>query len=107
MNLLILADMDDFHYWKYKSREAFLYDQAEAHALLADFPPMDILVTHNSPRSIHDRADGVHTGFDALPDYIHQHEPCLVIHGHQHVDRETKAGRTTVIGVYGHRALKI
>ena len=92
--------------WKYKSRGAFLYDQAEAHRLLADFPPVDILITHNSPRGIHDREDGVHPGFDALTDYIHWAEPKLVIHGHQHQSRETKIGRTTVIGVYGHRVIE-
>ena len=93
--------------WKYKSRGAFLYDQAEAHQLLADFPPVDILLTHNSPRGIHDREDGIHQGFDALTDYIHLHEPRMVIHGHQHIDRETKVGRTTVIGVYGQRLLEL
>jgi len=93
--------------WKYKSKGAFLYDQAEAHALLADFPPVDILITHNSPGGIHDRKDGVHMGFDALVDYIHLHEPRLVIHGHQHMDRETQVGRTTVIGVYGDRLVAV
>ena len=93
--------------WKYKSRGAFLYDQAEVHALLADFPPVDILITHNSPRGIHDREDGIHQGFDALTDYIHLHEPRLVIHGHQHVARESKIGKTTVTGVYGHRLITV
>lgn len=93
--------------WKYKNRGAFLYDQTEAHALMADFPPVDILVTHNSPRGIHDREDGVHQGFDALNDYIHRHEPRLVIHGHQHVDRETVVGWTRIVGVYGQRLLAV
>ena len=93
--------------WKYKPRGAFLYDQAEAHRLLAGFPPVDILITHNSPRGIHDREDGVHPGFDALADYLHRAEPRLLLHGHQHVDRETQIGRTTVVGVHGHRLVKI
>ena len=93
--------------WKYKSKGASLYDHADAHALLANFPPVDILITHNSPRGIHDRDDGVHMGFDALTDYIHLHEPRLVIHGHQHVGRETVVGRTTVLGVYGHRFIEV
>ena len=89
--------------WKYKSRGAFLYDQTEAHRLLADFPPVDILLTHNSPRCIHDREDGIHQGFAALTDYIHWAEPKLVIHGHQHQNRETQVGRTTILGVHGYR----
>jgi len=92
--------------WKYKSRGAFFYDQAEAHRLFADFPPVDLLLAHNSPRGIHDREDGVHPGFDALTDYIHWAEPKGVIHGHQHQNRETQVGRTTVIGVHGYPVIE-
>ena len=49
--------------WKYKQKGAFLYDQTEARALMSGMPPVDILLTLNSPRGIHDREDGVHQGF--------------------------------------------
>ncbi len=42
--------------WKYKPRGHFLYEQGEAESLLATLPPVDILLSHNSPRGIHDRS---------------------------------------------------
>jgi hypothetical protein len=31
----------------------------------------------------------------------------LLIHGHQHADRETQVGATRVVGVYGHRLIDV
>ncbi len=93
--------------WKYKPRGPFLYEQEEARKLLEDFPPVDVLLTHNSPRRIHDRDDGVHTGFEALNNYIARAKPKVLFHGHQHLDRETKLGETRIIGVYGRRLIEI
>ena len=93
--------------WRYKSQGHFLYDQDEAEALLSSFPPVDILVSHNSPRGIHDRDDDVHYGFDALNSYIARANPRFIIHGHQHVNRETETGATRVIGVFGFRIIDI
>ena len=73
--------------WKYKPRGHFLYDQQEVGLFLDSFPPVDVFLTHNSPRGIHDREDGVHCGFDGLRSYILRAGPGIVIHGHQHVDR--------------------
>ena len=56
--------------WQYKPRGPFLYYQEEAEAFLADFPAVDIFISHNSPRRVHDREDEVHTGFNALNSYI-------------------------------------
>ena len=39
--------------------------------------------------------------------YIERARPRLFIHGHQHIDRETKLADTRVIGVYGQRRLGI
>jgi predicted phosphodiesterase len=93
--------------WRYKPRGHYLYDQAEAERLLASFPPVDVFVAHNSPRHIHDRDDDVHIGFEAFVRYIERTRPRLFIHGHQHIDRETRLGDTRVIGVYGQRRLEI
>lgn len=92
--------------WRYKPRGHFLYDQAQAAALLSAFPAVDVLISHNSPKGIHDRDDSVHCGFDALNAYIERAKPRLLIHGHQHVDRETLVGSTCVIGVYGYRVVE-
>jgi len=86
--------------WRYKPRGHFLYDQDEAAMLIRQLPPVDILVTHNSPRGVHEADDHVHQGFVALSDYIQQHSPGLLIHGHQHTNRETMVGGTRIVGVY-------
>lgn len=93
--------------WKYKPRGHYLYGQAEATGLLKDFPPVDIFVAHNSPRGIHDKEDGIHTGFDALTAYIHSAKPRLLIHGHQHLNIETPFIETKVLGVYGPIVIEV
>lgn len=91
--------------WKYKPRGHFLYEQSEVNGFLDTYPPVDVFVSHNSPRTIHDRDD--HIGFDGVLEYIHRHQPRLLIHGHQHINIETVVGETKVIGVYGHRIIEI
>lgn len=91
--------------WKYKPRGSFLYDQDEVAALLSSLPAVDVLISHNSPLGVHDKTDGVHTGFQALNEYLKRIRPRLLIHGHQHVNVETHLNQTRVIGVYGHRLL--
>ncbi len=93
--------------WRYKPRGHFLYDQWEVENFLGAFPPVDILLSHNSPRGIHDKEDDVHYGFDGLTSYIARTRPKLVIHGHQHVDAETRMQDAQIIGVYGHRLITV
>lgn len=82
--------------WKYKPRGHFLYDQREVSSFLMDFPGVDIFLSHNSPRGIHDREDEVHYGFEGLNAYMIRTRPKLLIHGHQHVAQKTVMGDTTV-----------
>ena len=93
--------------WRYKPRGNYLFDQREVVDLLRDFPPVDVFVAHNSPRGIHDREDDIHFGFDAFVTYIERAKPRLFVHGHQHVNRETRVGETTVIGVFGFQRLEL
>lgn len=93
--------------WRYKPRGHYLYEQDEVEELLAGFPPVDIFVTHNSPRSIHERDEEVHVGFEAFNRYIERCHPRFLFHGHQHVDQETLVGHTQVIGVFGQRRMLI
>lgn len=93
--------------WQYKPRGSFLYYQEEAEAFLADFPAVDVFISHNSPRRVHDREDGVHTGFSALNSYVERVAPRLLLHGHQHQERETRVGATRVLGVYGWKVIAI
>lgn len=93
--------------WRYKPRGAFLYDQAEVTRLMADFPPVDIFIAHNSPRYIHDKEDGIHEGFNALNAYIERHAPTMLIHGHQHNNVQSRHLNSQIVGVYQHRRLVI
>jgi Icc-related predicted phosphoesterase len=93
--------------WRYKPRGHFLYEQAEVRHLLRDFPPVEIFIAHNSPRGVHDREDNVHFGFEAFNEYITMAQPKIFIHGHQHVNRQTQVGPTSVLGVYGSKRLEI
>jgi Icc-related predicted phosphoesterase len=93
--------------WKYKPRGHYLYQQDEATALLKDFPRVDVFVSHNSPRHIHDKEDETHFGFEALAAYVAEKRPRLFFHGHQHINQETMVGVTQVIGVYGHRIFEL
>jgi len=93
--------------WRYKPKGHFLYDQKDVEQMLDGFPAVDVFVSHNSPKGVHDREDEVHVGFEALGDYVARAKPRLLIHGHQHVDRETKLIETTVIGVSGSKTVTI
>ena len=93
--------------WKYKPRGHHLFEQDEVSRILRGFPAVDVFVAHNSPFGIHDRDADVHQGFHAFLDYIHRAKPRLFLHGHQHVDRVTVLGETTVVGVYGEREVKV
>ncbi|MBN2398738.1 MAG: hypothetical protein JXI33_00175 [Candidatus Aminicenantes bacterium] len=93
--------------WQYKPRGPFLYYQEEIETFMAAFPAVDIFISHNSPRRIHDREDEVHTGFSALNAYIERSAPRLLLHGHQHEERETIVGQTRIIGCYGWKIIEV
>jgi Icc-related predicted phosphoesterase len=93
--------------WRYKPHGHFLYDQGQVRGFLNAFLPVHVFLLHNSPRAIHDQEDGVHYGFETLNAYIHRAKPKVVIHGHQHVERESLVGQTRIIGVHGHRVIEI
>jgi Icc-related predicted phosphoesterase len=65
---------------------------------------LDILVTHASPRDIHDREDRAHRGFKSLRLFMNLYRPRYLLHGH--VDKwdnrrefVTEFGTTTVINI--------
>ena len=91
--------------WNYKARGHFLFSQEQANEMLSGFPAVDVMIAHNSPRTIHEREDIIHKGFDGLLDYVQRSTPKYLIHGHQHVNQTTTIGQTTVIGVFGEAFL--
>jgi len=93
--------------WKYKPRGNYLFEEAEVEKYLAGFPAVEIFVTHNSPRLVHDRDDDVHLGFAAFNQYIHRAKPKFMFHGHQHENVESSVEGTRVIGTFGYRMLVV
>ncbi len=93
--------------WRYKPVGHFLHTQSEATLLLSTLPPVDVVVSHNSPQGIHDRDDDIHYGFQGLRLYIDRAKPKVLVHGHQHVSKETAVGDTRVIGVCGHKVIEL
>ena len=84
----------------------FLYEQTEVCRYMSAFPPVDILISHNSPRGVHERNDDSYAGFDGLMNYLFEHKPKYLFHGHQHINRETTCDATRVICVYGWRVME-
>ncbi len=68
----------------------------------------DIVVTHASPRYIHDEEDRCHRGFLAFRKFIEKYQPSWFLHGHIHKQFENDNERisiyhnTRVINCYGY-----
>lgn len=68
---------------------------------------LDILLTHASPRHIHDKEDPCHKGFECFNWFIEKFRPSYLIHGHIHLydmreKRVTVSQDTTVVNAYAH-----
>ncbi|MDR2159998.1 MAG: metallophosphoesterase [Treponema sp.] len=73
---------------------------------------LDILLTHASPRGIHDREDRCHLGFRAFLWFMRSFKPRYLVHGHIHLydladTRTTRYGDTLVINAYGHYVINV
>ena len=68
---------------------------------------LDILLTHASPRHIHDKEDPCHKGFECFNWFIQKFKPSYLVHGHIHLydmreNRVTVSGNTTIVNAYAH-----
>jgi len=68
---------------------------------------LDILLTHASPRGIHDKQDKCHRGFNCFLWFIKIFKPRYLVHGHIHIYdlsevRTTKYHDTLVVNAYSH-----
>ncbi|WCF11507.1 metallophosphoesterase family protein (plasmid) [Paenibacillus thiaminolyticus] len=86
---------------RYKPGNFPMLTQAEATIYCRSFDYADIIISHNSPRGVHDKPDLAHKGFEGLTEYIQVHQPRFALHGHQHKNQVTLLGNTTVVAVYG------
>jgi len=71
---------------------------------------LDILLTHASPRGIHDKEDNCHLGFKCFLWFMRVFKPRYLVHGHIHLYdlsevRTTKYCDTMVINAYSHYLL--
>jgi Icc-related predicted phosphoesterase len=68
---------------------------------------LDILLTHASPRGIHDKEDKCHQGFKCFLWFMKTFRPRYLVHGHIHLysladTRSTQFQDTLVINAYSH-----
>jgi Icc-related predicted phosphoesterase len=68
---------------------------------------VDILLTHASPRGIHDKEDRCHWGFEAFLWFMRTFKPKYLVHGHIHLYslsdvRVTQYEGTQVVNAYSH-----
>jgi Icc-related predicted phosphoesterase len=68
---------------------------------------LDILLTHASPRGIHDKADPCHRGFKSFLWFMRVFKPKYLIHGHIHLYdlsdlRATRYQDTLVVNAFSH-----
>ena len=71
---------------------------------------IDILLTHATPRHIHDLEDPCHKGFESFNWFIKKYHPAYLVHGHVHLydlrtPRITDSGSTTIVNAYGYHII--
>lgn len=90
---------------RYKeSPTAKMYTQEEAKEMLADFPRVDIFLSHAPPYGINDEPETLsHQGFLAIREYIENKKPKYLLHGHTYPDSENSTSlykETNIIYVF-------
>jgi Icc-related predicted phosphoesterase len=87
------------------------YTQRQAAKLIRKLPPADVLLCHCPPYGVNDDPDDpAHVGFVALREWVLEHRPRLLLHGHTHPNPGTLVGRlghTRVIYVNGARVVDL
>jgi Icc-related predicted phosphoesterase len=96
---------------EYQKGATHQYTQKEACKLARKLPAADILLCHCPPLGINDDPeDRAHIGFEGLRDWVDEHRPRHVLHGHTHpVARRgiTRYGDTQVHWIYGAKVLDL
>lgn len=86
---------------RYKKGNAPLYTEEEVLKITRYFPHVDIILSHNSPKDVHDQPDLAHQGFEGLTRYILNKKPIFHFHGHQHKNHASFLNQTLIIGIHG------
>jgi Icc-related predicted phosphoesterase len=87
------------------------YTQRQAAKLVRRLPPADVLICHCPPAGVNDDPDDpAHVGFEALRDWVLEHRPRLLLHGHTHPhpgNLVERVGDTRVVYVNGARIVTL
>jgi uncharacterized protein len=87
------------------------YTQREAAKLIRNLPPADVVLCHCPPLGVNDDPeDAAHVGFAALRDWVLEHRPLLLLHGHTHPNPATmvnRLGDTRIVYVNGARVVDL
>ena len=87
------------------------YTQKEATKLARKLPAADVLICHCPPLGVNDDPeDPAHIGYEGLRDWVDEHQPRHILHGHTHpiAGRTLKRlGDTQVHWVYGAKVLDL
>jgi uncharacterized protein len=87
------------------------YSQRKASRLVRKLPPADVLICHCPPYGVNDDPDDpAHVGFIALREWVLEHRPRLLLHGHTHPNPATltdRLGDTRVVYVNGARIVDL
>jgi Icc-related predicted phosphoesterase len=87
------------------------HTQKEAAKLLRKLPPADIVLAHCPPAGVNDDPDDIaHVGFDALREWVLEHRPRVLLHGHTYPQpgrRVDRLGDTRIEYVHGARIIDL
>jgi Icc-related predicted phosphoesterase len=87
------------------------YTQRQAAKLIRKLPPADVVLCHCPPYGVNDDPDDpAHVGFVALREWVLEHRPRLLLHGHTHPHPGTlvqRLGDTHVVYVNGARVVDL
>jgi len=96
---------------RYRQGATHQYTQKEASKLARRLPAADVLLCHCPPLGINDDPeDPAHIGFEGLRDWVDEHRPRHVLHGHTHPvpgSAITRHGDTHVHWISGAKVLEI
>lgn len=92
---------------KYNSRNMQFTEQ-EAVQFAANFPYVDILILHAGPKGLlDDLKDVVHSGSQAIRNYVDDKRPRFIFCGHQYTNDEMDYKGTKIYRTYGSRFIDI
>jgi Icc-related predicted phosphoesterase len=85
---------------RYKPKGHYLYGEADIAAKLADFPAVDVFVSHATPTCLETPGDPVHRGVQAFDAYLRRTAPRYAFSGHVHARRIALAGETICMSFF-------